>query len=149
MREAKWTTFIEYLELNQKLYCLEYDDHRIANLTKEQYESFNRLQAEQPPASDFTKECRELRLKGATSKQWKYAEKMMQACDRLDASEDGERILEERIEKLSDTLDASEASRKELAEALEKLLLYSDCSPHCADRKEAEKLAKATIEKQS
>lgn len=59
---SKWEVFVEHLELNQKQYCLEYDDRHIANLTEEQYESFKELLCkapEQPPAGKFTKEMRE------------------------------------------------------------------------------------------
>lgn len=54
----KWITYKENLELSQVQYHLEYDDHLVAILTAEQYESLNQLLnkvAEQPPASDFTK----------------------------------------------------------------------------------------------
>lgn len=55
---TKWKVYIEYLELSQKIYHLEYDDRHIANLTEEQYESFKKLYKapEQPPAGELRKE---------------------------------------------------------------------------------------------
>lgn len=95
---------------------------------------------EQPPASDFTKECRELRKKGATSEQWEYATKLGEACD---------------------IIDTSEASRKEPLKALEMiktcLLTHGEWDDGCfyyaghsaSELEEPLNLIKAAIEKQS
>lgn len=51
--------------------------------------------SEQPLASEFTKECRALRKKGATSEQLEYATKLMEACDHLDRAEAENKRLKE------------------------------------------------------
>ena len=82
---------------------------------------------QQPTAGDFTKECRayisgsscmsETSCKG-------YAERLHEACARL---------------------DRAEAINKDLLEACVRLLLYSKCDSSCVDRQEAQAFARTTI----
>ena len=125
---TKWTVFIEHLELSQKLYCLEYDDRRIANITKDQFESFEALLGkEQPQAGDFTTLTRK-RCSGKTydipqsEVDWLF-EQLSEACDiidRLEASR--ERKDEYWIEREKQL----EASRKELLTLCEEFMVISD-----------------------
>jgi len=40
---TKWEVFIEYLPFSQKVYCLEFDDTSIAEITERQYEEMKKL----------------------------------------------------------------------------------------------------------
>lgn len=139
---TKWTVHIEHLELSQKQYRLEYDDRLIAILTKEQFESFEKLLSkEQPTAGDFTKEirqwikdCHYLDTAHSLPDFVLLANKLLELCDRLDRAEarsidcpnrpasKTEVEMAKRLCDYQDEVHKLKATQKDLLDACERML---------------------------
>ena len=88
-----------------------------------------KLCTKQPPASEFTKECRELRKRGATDEQWEYATRLSEACKIIDTAtqraDNEKEIARKALEACvlaNIEIKQLEAKLKDLLAALEKML---------------------------